>query len=209
MRRLIKTVMLLLTTPLFFYCGGSNITPPDDPSVVLRAQELAESGWNHYESGNYSSAITLFNDSKKADSEYIDAYNGLGWSYFRAHNLILSLFNFRIPLDSDSTLTDVKVGYLIAAFEKNEYSETIDAAIQLTMQDSVKFDLEGTDEYFFIHDTDVTSREIRKLLALAYYYSGQFQNSYYQLLNFLDPLTRVDPLSETFQKDLLEALENI
>jgi len=209
MNRLKYSFFICVPMCILLACGGSNLSAPEPGGEEEKAKTLTESGWVQYEIGEYNNAIQLFNDAKKADSEYLDAYNGLGWSYFRVHNLILSLFNFRVPLAVDSTMINVLVGYSIASFEKNEYSEAVDAVLKVVSQDSSRFDLEGTDEYFFIHDTDVTSRQIRKILALSYFYSGNFMDSYYQLLNFLDPLTRVDPSSETFYKDLLEALEKI
>ncbi|MFC1729562.1 hypothetical protein ACFL6I_04420 [candidate division KSB1 bacterium] len=207
MKNRLEIVLLIMLLMLIAGCGGGNLGFPDEPEQPLKAKQLVDSGWLQYELGNYNAAITLFNDAKKADASYLDSYNGLGWSYFRVHNLILSLFNFRIPLDTDSTLTDVQAGYAIAAFEKNEYNETISAIVSVVTHDSVRFDLEGTDEYFFSHDTNVTSRKIRKIFALAYYYSGLFDESYFQLVTFLDPLTNIDPLADDFLEELLRRLE--
>jgi hypothetical protein len=50
---------------------------------------------------------------------------------------------------------------------------------------------------------------VRKILALSYFYSGQFTEAYNQLKQYLDPVTKVDPASETFVKDLLNALKQI
>jgi len=208
MKILIKTVSFTALVSLLVLCGGGNIVyePPGD---VNKARDLANSGWVKYERGDFTGAVQLFNEARKADATYLDSYNGLGWSYFRLHNLILSLFNFRIPIDADSTLIDVQVGYSVSAFEKNEFSESIHAILKVVSLDSSKFDLEGTDDYFFIHDSNITSREVRKILALSYFYSGEFQQAYMQLVHFLDPLTTVDPSAENFPKELLAALEKI
>lgn len=205
MKRIITiTLFLVLVTS----CGGSNITggeggPIEPPN---RAQELAESGWQKYTAADYDSAIILFNDSKKADANYLDAYNGLGWSYFRDHNLLHSLSNFQTVLDVDSTLVDAHVGYAISAFERSEYTESINSIVFVVTQDSASFDMEGIGEYAFVRDQDITSTTVRKILALSYYYSGQFTEAYTQLITFLNPLSTIDPEAETFHYDLFQEL---
>ncbi|KPK90177.1 hypothetical protein AMJ80_08765, partial [bacterium SM23_31] len=139
----------------------------------------------------------------------LDIYNGLGWSYFKTHKLILSLSNFSIAIGADSGFTDASVGYSIAAFEQNEYDQAIRAFNTIARIDSALFNLKGTDEYVFSHDVSVTSRKVRKIIALCYYYSGMFMESYYQLKNFLDPFTNVVPTSKDFCNELLTALEKI
>lgn len=201
-----KLIFCLILLCFFLSCGGGSTRPviQRDPET---AKELAQQGWVKYEAGNFSRAVSLFKEARKADESYLDSYNGLGWSYFRLHDLLSSLFNFRIPINADSSFIDVQVGYAISSFEKNEYAETIRAVLKVTWLDSTGFDIKGTDEYFFEHDVDVTSREVRQILALSYYYTGEFDKAFKQLLYYLNPLTKVDPDSEDYLLNLLNELK--
>ena len=209
MKKYLKILFTLLILRSIISCGGSNLglnPPPADP---VKAQEIIDSGWLEYEKTQYASAISLFNEARGVDPSILDIYNGLGWSFFQTHNLIVSLSNFATAIDPDSSFADAMVGYSISAFEKNEYDQVILVVNTITRIDSSKFDSKGTDEYVFIHDVFVTSRKVRKVLALSYYYSGKFNEAYDQLINFLDPLSSVSPESETFLMDLLKALGKI
>lgn len=200
---------LLLILSIMASCGGSNLglsPPPKDP---VGAQQLINQAWAEYEKAQYQNAINLFIEAREKDSALLDIYNGLGWSYFKTHKLILSLSNFSIAIGADSSFTDAMVGYSIAAFEKNEYDQAIRVFNTIARIDSAEFNIRGTDEYVFKHDSSVTSRKVRKIIALCYYYSGRFMESFYQLKNFLDPFTKVDTSSETFLTDLFTALEKI
>lgn len=203
-----KIFFLSLLAAVVVTCGGQSpdlgttpiIEPPD------RAKELAEDGWIYYKEAKYDSAIIKFNDSTKANESYLDAYTGLGWSHFRDHNLFLSISNFGKVIDADSTIVEVNIGYAFAAFERNEYSISVETIMNVIAQDSMSFDLEGFDDYEFSRDSEIKARAIRKVLALSYYYSGDFTSSYNQLLTYLDPLTTVDPNAESFYYDLFRAL---
>jgi len=204
-----KIVVVIFVLSIMASCGGSNLglaPPPKDP---VGAQQLIDQAWAEYEKARYQNAINLFIEAREKDSALPDIYNGLGWSYFKTHKLILSLSNFSIATGADSSFTDAMVGYSIAAFEKNEYDQAIRAFNTIARIDSAEFNLRGTDEYFFSHDSSVTSRKVRKILALCYYYSGRFMDSFYQLKNFLDPFTKVDTSLKTFLTDLFSALERI
>lgn len=204
-----KIVGVIFVLSIMVSCGGSNLglsPPPKDP---VGAQQLIDQAWVEYENARYQNAINLFNEAREKDSALLDIYNGLGWSYFKTHKLILSLSNFSIAIGADSSFADAMVGYSISAFEKNEYDQTIRVFNTIARIDSAEFNIRGTDEYVFSHDSSVTSRKVRNILALCYYYSGRFMESFYQLKNFLDPFTKVDTSSETFLTDLFTALEKI
>jgi tetratricopeptide (TPR) repeat protein len=190
-------------------CAGGNLgvnPPPPDP---VQAREKIDAAWKEYEKAQYYQAIELFNEARVLDSSVLDIYNGLGWSYFKIHNLITSLANFSTAISGDSSFPEAMVGYGVSAFEKAEYAPAIQVFTTLTKRDSLQFNLVGTDEFVFKHDASVTSRKVRKILALSYFYSGQFTEAYNQLKQYLDPVTKVDPASETFVKDLLNALKQI
>jgi len=209
MKNVITYLTVLTSLLAFVVCGGSNLTstpPPPDPQKV---ENIINSAWTQYEIGQFELAITLFNEAQVLDNTVLDIFNGLGWSYFQIHNLINSLANFTIAIGSDSSFADAMVGFSVAAFERNEYSLAINAINTIARIDTTGFDIKGTDDYIFNHDKVVNARKVRKILALCYFYSGDFEESFNQLITFLDPATKVDIGSETFISDLLKALEEI
>lgn len=209
MKNYITIPSLLIGLFLLAVCGGTNLgtnPPPPDPRQV---EDLINAAWVKYEAGLYNDAIGLFNEARDLDNSKLDIYNGLGWSYFQAHNLLNSLANHSIAIDADSSFADAMVGYSVSAFEKNEYEQAIIVINTIARIDTSGFDIQGTDDYTFIHDTSVTARKVRKILALCYFYSGNFLDSYAQLKNYLDPFTKLDPSSDTFVTDLFKALEKI
>ena len=190
-------------------CGGGNLGVNPPPSDPVKAQGKIDAAWKEYESARYYKAITLFNEARVLDSSLLDIYNGLGWSHFKIHDLLTSLQNFSTAFSKDSSMTEAMVGYGVSAFEKMEYTKAIKVLTTITRKDSLKFNLVGTDEFVFKHDPSVTSRKVRKILALSYFYSGRFTEAYIQLKQYLDPGTRVVPESDTFVKDLLIALKSV
>ncbi len=204
-----QTIYALLFAVLLSSCGGTNkVVDPPTPTDTNPLQKIAD-GWVQYELNNFESAIVLFNEARVLDRTLIDAYNGLGWSYFKDHNLPLSATNFEKVIEDDSTHIDGLVGYALTTFERNEYTLTISTINTLTTVDSLSFNREGFDEYNFQHDNSITSEDIRIILALSYYYSGLFNDAYQQLNIYLDPTTKLDPESATFKSDLLRALKDL
>jgi len=204
-----KNTGLLVIMLLVIACGGSNFgvnPPPPDP---VKAQELISKAWTEFENDRFQNAISLFNQAKGIDNAITDIFSGLGWSYFQSHDLNNSLFNFASAIGADSSFTDAFVGNSIAAFEKNEYELAINSITSITQQDSSQFDLQGANEYIFSHDTNVTSQQVRKILALSFYYSGDFDMALNQLNDFFSPINDLEPDSETFLIDLLTALEKL
>ena len=209
MRKVCKYLAVFIGFLAFVVCGGSNITsnpPPPDPKKV---EDIINAAWAKYEIAQYDTAITLFNEALRLDQSVLDIYNGLGWSYFQTHSLINSLANHTIAIGSDSSFADAMVGFSVSAFERNDYDQAIIAIITIARIDTSGFDIQGTDDYIFKHDSAVTARRVRKILALCYFYSGNFTESFNQLKLFLDPNTKVNPESETFITDLFKALEEI
>lgn len=193
----------------FVVCGGTNLgtnPPPPDPQKV---EDIINAAWAKYEIGQYDTAIILFNEALSLDRDVLDIYNGLGWSYFQTHSLINSLANHSIAIGSDSSFSDAMVGFSVSAFERNEYALAINAINTIARIDTSGFDIQGTDDYIFDHDRAVTARTVRKILALCYFYSGNFAESFNQIKTFLDQATQVDPATESFITDLFKALEEI
>ncbi|MCP4728391.1 MAG: hypothetical protein GY863_25365 [bacterium] len=204
-----KILSVLIIGTLLFSCGGTNkVVEPITPAGTNPLQKIAD-GWAQYELNNFDGAIILFNEARVLDWTLLDAYNGLGWSYFKGHNLPLSTSNFENVIEGDSTHVDALVGYALATFEKNEYSLAITTINTITTIDSLGFNREGFDEYFFQHDNTITSEEIRIVLALCYYYSGMFSEAFQQLNVYLDPTLNLDPESPTFKSELLRALKDL
>ncbi len=202
MRKLIFFVLITLS------CGGSNFGVNPPPADKVKAQELIDQAWIEFENDRFQKAIERFNEARNADNAIVDTFNGLGWSYFHAHDLNNSLFSFASAIGSDSSFTDAMVGNGIAAFEENDYEISITSLTTIIRVDSLSFDFQGTD-YIFEHDNSVTAKLARKILALSYYYSSDFEMAFDQYIKFFDSNPDFNKESENYLISLLEALERI
>jgi len=189
-------------------CGGGNVLPPEEKAALEESpQKITEDGWKYYEDGEYTKALNKFSEASKRKSDYWDSYNGLGWTYFAQHVLAYSISNFTKAVNGDSLFLDCYVGLSLASFENNDYLSAIDAAVKAVQIDSLGFVFNGS--YEFTHNTKVNAKALRKILALSYYYNGEFQKSYNQLKTYLKPQVSLDINSPHFPRLLLIELEDL
>ena len=187
-------------------CGGDNITGPSAGS----AKRMVVDGWALYEIGEYSAALSKFNAAARLNPKYVDVYNGLGWSHFALHNIKQAIIQFNTGVNKDPNVLDILVGYTFASYENNNYGTNTGSlkwALKAIEVDSTEFDMDGLD-YYFIHNPKVTAKELRKIMALCYFYIGESENAYYQLKNYLNGYT-LDPSSPNFTSELLKELERV
>ncbi|RKY89820.1 hypothetical protein DRQ09_00745 [candidate division KSB1 bacterium] len=202
--RIIKILLLLV----IFSCGGGNVLPPEEKAALEEsAEKLTIDGWKYYEEGKYSEALTKFIEASKRKPVFLDSFNGLGWTYFALHILNYSVSNFSFAVSSDSTFEDALIGLSLASFEINDYQESINSIKKAVELDSLGFVFNGS--YKFIHNEKVNARSVRKIMALSYYYLGNFIESYNQLKTYLKPQVSLDINSPDFPRLLLIELEEL
>ena len=205
MKRL-KYIILFIMIITIFRCGGDNLTGPSEAS----AKRMVRDGWALYEIGEYNAALSKFNAAVRLDPSYVDVYNGLGWTHFALHNIQQAVNQFNTGVSKDSNVLDILVGYSFVSYENNNYSlesGSLKWALSAIEVDSTEFDMDGVD-YNFVHNPKVTAKELRKIMALSYFYIGEFEESYYQVKNYLNGYI-LDPLSPNFTSELLKELDRI
>jgi len=191
-------------------CGGGNVLPPEEQAALEEsAQKLTLDGWILYENEQFSEALSKFSTASKRDPNFLDSYNGLGWTYFAQHILNYSVSNFITMANKDSTSAalDGFVGLSLAQFESNNYQESIKSAQHAVKLDSLGFDFNGS--YEFEHNLKVNAKALRKILTLSYYYLGDFIESYNQLKTYLKPQVSLDVALPDFPRLLLIEIEDL
>jgi len=175
------------------------------------AEQLLEEGWNLYEQREYTEAIDKFDRALRQDPNLVDGYNGLGWSNFALQNLAKSSSFFSQAATIDTNAVDVLVGSAFSWFERNQYNRSIEWGERACNTDSTKFDLKPIEtDYTFSHNWQVTSKSLRKIIALSNYYLGNFSEAHDQL-KYLNPdgYESLSPQSDSFYIDLLKELEKV
>ena len=82
------------TTLLFFIAIGVITLDACRKKYYATAEDMAEYGWVMYETQDYLSSNTWFNSAVSEDANWMDGYNGLGWSYAKLMVLDSSIDNF-------------------------------------------------------------------------------------------------------------------
>ena len=202
----LKYIILFLSLITLFKCGGDNLTGPS----VDSAKKMVEDGWAKYEIGEYSAALSKFNAAARLNPTFVDIYNGLGWTHFALHNVEQAAIQFNTGVSKEPNVLDILVGYSFVLYENNNYSlesGSLKWALRAIEVDSTEFDMDGVD-YYFVHNPKVTAKELREIMALSYFYIGKFEDSYYQVKNYLNGYI-LDPLSSNFPSELLKELDRV
>ncbi len=149
-------------------------------------QNTLQDGWDLYAAMDYTGAIQTFDSAKDINSEPIDAYLGLGWSYFRAQRLSNAISSFRIAktkaqaqLDSVDVMCGISGAYLAS----NQYSK----AIEIVTADSLDYS-----DFILFHDPQITEDSVNMVLCLSYYHLGKYSDA-----------DEADPHNATYYLNLL------
>lgn len=155
-------------------CAGPTEPKLRDPQVLI-----AE-GWAAYESQQYELAAVKFDSAKLAEPPVAEAFHGAGWSYGKLAEFEQSSSDFDRALDLDPNLPEARAGAALAYHAANRFEDAI------TQANTV---LEQTPDFVFSHDSTVTAFDIRVVLMLSYYSTGDFVNAAMQL-DILEPSKR-------------------
>lgn len=154
-------------------CGGGTTVG----GSVGSAETLTFEGWSSYRKGSYAASEARFQDALRVDSQFSDAYNGLGWLKFqqagqepnrerREALLATARTNFQKATASDPQNTDAWVGLAGLELHMKNWASARDAANRA---------LSLEPRYFSSHD-NIDYRSVHLILAKAYFFLGAFIN---------------------------------
>jgi len=101
----LKYIILFLSLIILFKCGGDNLTGPP----ARTAKKMVEDGWALYEIGEYSAALSKFNAAARLNPNFVDVYNGLGWTHFALHNIEQAGIQFNTGVSKDPNILDILI----------------------------------------------------------------------------------------------------
>ena len=206
-----NSILLLVLLIIHLSCGGGNVLPPEQQAAQGEsAKKITNDAWLLYETGKYNEALEKFRLATQRDKNYWDAYNGPGWTNFALHILSYSVSHFGTALaESDSTEPDVFIGLSLALFEDNRYQESINSTAVAIAIDTLEIEFAYNGSYRFVHNEKVNAKSVRKIMALSYYYLGNFEEAYNQIKNYLKPQATLNKESSDFARLLLIELEGL
>jgi len=152
-------------------CGGGTTVG----GVLGSAETLTFEGWSNYRVGSYATSESLFSDALRVDSQFSDAYNGLGWLKFqqagqeanrerREALLAAARTNFQKATAADPENVDAWVGLSGLELHLKNWAGARDAANRA---------LSLSPRFFSSHD-NIDYRDVHLILAEAYFFLGAF-----------------------------------
>lgn len=154
-----KFIILILSLLSFFSCeniGG-------DPEVT--AEELINSGWIYFETGEYLKAIEDFNSAISKNASAFEAFSGIGWSQIRLDQIDNSQTNFLSALDGNYAGKEVLAGLAAISLAIEEYTTAIGYAESILNIDP---------DWIFEHDNSIDYKDVWFVVAIAYFHEGDF-----------------------------------
>ena len=150
----------------------SKDSSPIGPGLTLSDKDYLAVGWHQVEVQHYDSAATSFTSAytfATSDAVRGEALEGRGWSSMYKRDLTKAKSDFIAAVAMTGTpaniLNDARVGASFTLYALNLFSDaSAYAGVALTEDPS----------YLFVHDSKVTARRLRLLLAQSYYAGGQF-----------------------------------
>jgi hypothetical protein len=150
---------------------------------ISTSEDMAKHGWVLYIDKDYINSNSWFRDATVKDSEWKDAYNGLGWSYAQI-----------------DVQAEILAGLTFSYHAKGKDSKVIEYGSAFL--DSTALDEEGIPApgWFFSHDPDslLNYLDVRITMAASYFAEGKFDSSVIQVSVILDSLKSAEtPVTDT------------
>ena len=203
---------------------------------IATSEDMAQHGWVLYIDKDYINSNSWFQDAIVKDSEWKDAYNGLGWSYAQLagataqHALLDSgISNFvnglKKPIeewaatDDEGNIIDVQAeilaGLTFSYHAKGKDSKVIEYGSAFL--DSTTLDDKGlpAPNWYFSHDPDslLNYLDVRITMAASYFAEGKFDSSVIQVSVILDSLKSAEtPVTDTTlvgRKNIAEQIKSL
>ena len=203
---------------------------------IATSEDMAKHGWVLYIDKDYINSNSWFRDATVKDSEWKDAYNGLGWSYAQlagatAQHVLLDsgISNFvnglKKPIeeweatDDEGNIIDVQAeilaGLTFSYHAKGKDSKVIEYGSAFL--DSTTFNEKGlpAPNWYFSHDPDslLNYLDVRITMAASYFAEGKFDSSIIQVSVILDSLKSSEtPVTDTTlvgRKNIAEQIKSL
>lgn len=155
------------------------------------AEDMAEYGWELYESKDYLNSNIWFNDAMVKDSKWKDGYNGLGWSYAKLMVIDSSIAHFKTGLEKTQNIGDttdvhaeILAGLTFAYHANKNDAKAIEygrAFLDSTVKPLKK-------PWAFSHDSLLNYLDVRITLAASYFAKSKFDSTIIQVTVILDSL---------------------
>ena len=166
------------------------------------ADALISSGWEKFESHDYTGAATDFADALAADSSRAEAFVGLGWTALKLDQLPVASLSFSIALSLEST-DDAYAGKAFADLNLDNKADAVtDVAEVVTISGNT------ASNYTFIHDNSITQTDLLWIKARAHFLMAEYAEAQ-TVLNILAPSNGLNPESPTYLQDLAAAIEGL
>jgi hypothetical protein len=194
--------------------GGRRVSSADRTFTTLGpVGELLDAGWNFFESDDFDSALTRFEDAYDYDPDDADVLEALGWA-------LLHLYRFddggaalsaRSVLEAALALEPNRLDCLVALAFVYQAIEAYDDAI-LIAEDALAIAGSG---YVFDHDEDISSSDIRYCLILSLVGIGDFDSALEEAQKIDDSIDidRADAATwngySSFEEAVLVAVEGL
>lgn len=190
--------------------NGADTSAENSFTTRKDAQLLLARAWKKFEQGQYSEASLDFGLVLAENSNYSDAYVGLGWSYSFLDSLEQAKEQFDKAISLNNRLFDAYVGRGMVLLSSSKYNAAVS---------DLSFVLASNPIYAFSHNTDIDYKDIHIALAEAYFYQGKYDKAQGHI-NFLWSDNGLDPDESTtwiidsvsyatYQEALLSAIEKL
>ena len=189
------------TTLLFIMAIGLITMDACRKNFYATAEDMAEYGWELFETKEYLPSNAWFLDAVSKDSDWKDGYNGLGWTYAKLMVLDSSISHFTIglakkqhqwnPIDVQS---EILAGLTFANHALGKDAKVIQYG-RAFLDSTVKPLTAG---WMFTHDSLLNYLDVRITLAASYFAVGKFDSTILQVTVILDSLNSSElPITDT------------
>ncbi len=189
------------TTLLFIMAIGLITMDACRKKFYATAEDMAEYGWELFETKEYLPSNAWFLDAVSKDSDWKDGYNGLGWTYAKLMVLDSSISHFTTGLAKKQhqwNPIDVQ-SEILAGLTFANHALGKDAKVILygrAFLDSTVKPL--TAGWMFTHDSLLNYLDVRITLAASYFAVGKFDSTILQVTVILDSLNSSElPITDT------------
>jgi len=201
------------TTLLFIMAIGLITMDACRKKFYATAEDMAEYGWELFETKEYLPSNAWFLDAVSEDSDWKDGYNGLGWTYAKLMVLDSSISHFTIglakkqhqwnPIDVQS---EILAGLTFANHALGKDAKVIQYG-RAFLDSTVKPLTAG---WMFTHDSLLNYLDVRITLAASYFAVGKFDSTILQVTVILDSLNSSElPITDTTLVGRIEMAKQI
>ena len=149
--------------------------------------------------GDHAAADARFTEALSKDANFVDAYNGGGWSKAKLNTLSGAIASFSTGLGKDSANLEIRAGMAFVYNAQKDYSHSIQYALAV---------LQGSSTWAFTRDPTVSYSDLHLLLAEDYFAQADYASSLQQV-SLLDSAFNADVTTNSGQIALAQKIEQL